>query len=303
MKTLAPAKINWTLEVLGRREDGYHEIRSVMQTIDLCDELLAERSDETSFETTTGKRLKDDDLMVRAARALEIRVGRALAAQIRIEKRIPLASGLGGGSSDAAATLRLLNCLHGIGLSNEELASVGAEIGSDVPFFVYGGTALVEGRGERVSALRDVEGAWLIIVVPEVQIAEKTSRMYARLTATDYTGGIATDNVAYAVSNGVGISDLDLFNVFDPHAFDFVKELEELKDGLFLEGLSPVHVVGSGPAVFAYCGSQAGAESRAEELAAYAEASSAGESGIFVVRSLGGSLATAVFNGRSGSAG
>ena len=167
--------------MLGRREDGYHEIRSVMQTIDLCDELRAERAVESIYETLDGKALASDDLIVRAAKALEERVGGALPALIRVEKRIPVASGLGGGSSDAAATLRLLNELHGIGLSNEELAVVGAEVGSDVPFFLYGGTALVEGRGERVSALPDVEGAWLTIVVPEMEIAEKTTRMYATL--------------------------------------------------------------------------------------------------------------------------
>src|SRR3989442_14923891 len=103
MKTLAPAKINWTLEVLGKREDGYHEIRSVMQTIDLCDELSAELSDSPVFETAKGDPLADDDLIVRVARALEGGVGRVLSGRIRVTKRPPMASGLGRGNSDAAA--------------------------------------------------------------------------------------------------------------------------------------------------------------------------------------------------------
>jgi 4-diphosphocytidyl-2-C-methyl-D-erythritol kinase len=301
VRTVAPAKINWTLEVLGRREDGYHEIRSVMQTIDLCDEVWAERADEARFETTAGSALSEDDLIVRATRAFEERVGRALPARIRVEKRIPVASGLGGGSSDAAATLRLLNQLHGIGLSIEDLAVVGAVVGSDVPFFMHGGTALVEGRGERVSPLRDVEDAWLTIVALEVEIMEKTPRMYARLDAGDYTQGLSTNKVVEAVSGGVEINDNDLFNVFDRHAFDLVEGLDELSHGLWLEVLSPVHVVGSGPAVYVYCGSGAKAESRADHAAAYAEALSTGTADIFLVRPLRSSLATSVFDVASGS--
>ena len=301
MKTVAPAKINWTLEVLGRRDDGYHEIRSVMQTIDLCDEISADRSDEPRFETAAGEPLAEDDLVVRATRALEERTGRPLPARIRVEKRIPVASGLGGGSSDAAATLRLLNQLHGIGLSGEDLAEVGAEVGSDVPFFVYGGTALVEGRGERVRPLPDVEGAWLSVVVLEAQISEKTSRMYARLTQADYTDGLPTDKVTRAVSSGVDISDDDLFNVFDRHAGAVVEDLDELREGLFLEVLTPVHVVGSGPAVFVYCESEPGARSRAENAAAYAEAFTVGEADIFILQPLARSPATSVFDVASGS--
>lgn len=297
---MAPAKINWTLEVLGKRDDGYHEIRSVMQTIDLCDELWAERSDEPRFETTAGNPLPEDDLIVGAARALEKRTGRRLPAVIRVEKRIPVASGLGGGSSDAAATLRLLNELHGIGLSNEELAAVGAEVGSDVPFFVYGGTALVEGRGERVSPLPDAEGAWLTIVVPEMKIAEKTTRMYARVAETDYTAGLATDKVVQAISSGVTIGDFDLFNVFDRHVFE-VFDLKELADGISLDSLSPVHVIGSGPAMFAYSRGGAAGRSPADSAAAYAEAYTVGTADIFIVGCVGTSLATSVSNVQSGS--
>jgi 4-diphosphocytidyl-2-C-methyl-D-erythritol kinase len=300
LRTVAPAKINWTLEVLGKRDDGYHEIRSVMQTIDLCDELWAERAEVSRFETVEGKPLAADDLIVRAAKALQERIGRDLPVRIRVEKRIPVASGLGGGSSDAAAVLRLLNELYVLGLSQEEMASIGATVGSDVPFFVYGGTALVEGRGERVSKLPDAAGAWLTVVVPDVQVADKTPRMYARLVETDFTAGLATDKVVHAISSGVGIGYFDLFNVFDRHVFE-VFGLRELADGICLDNLRPVHVIGSGPAMFAYSGGEAARMSAADSAAAYAEAYTIGTADIFIVGCIGASLATSVANGKSGS--
>jgi 4-diphosphocytidyl-2-C-methyl-D-erythritol kinase len=301
MRTIAPAKINWTLEVLGRRDDGYHEIRSVMQTIDLCDELSAERSSMSVFETVEGRQLAEDDLIVRAAKALEDRVSRALPVRIRVEKRIPLASGLGGGSSDAAATLRLLNHLHGIGLSSEDLAGVGAAVGSDVPFFVYGGTALVEGRGERVTPLPDVATAWFTIVVPTVNLPDKTQGMYARLTAADYTNGSPTNRVAATVSSGRRVNEIDTVNVFDRHTHDIVDGLEHLSHGMYMEELCEVHAVGAGPSIFAYCDNSATADSLAEYtelLTGDARASKVPDSFLkadtFVARTLTAVEATAV---------
>jgi 4-diphosphocytidyl-2-C-methyl-D-erythritol kinase len=268
VRTVAPAKINWTLEVLGRREDGYHEIRSVMQTIDLCDGLWAEASEGSSFETTEGSALPDDDLIVRAAKALEERSGRPLPARICVEKRIPVASGLGGGSSDAAAVLRLLNRLHELRLPEAELSDVGASVGSDVAFFAYGGTALVEGRGERVTSLLDASAAWFTIIVPKIDLPDKTRRMYARLTPADYTDGSITGRVVAAVSNGRAMDDNDTCNAFDRANFDLDGDLQQLSDGLFMEVLSPVHTVGAGPSIFVYCDDR----SRADWACDYAEA-------------------------------
>ena len=173
MKTVAPAKINWTLEVLGRREDGYHEIRSVMQTIDLCDELWAERSDVPSVRDDCRKAARRRRPDRSGTKALEERVGRALPARIRVEKRIPVASGLGGGSRCGGGSAAAQSAARDWALERR-LAGVGAEVGSDVPFFIYGGTALVEGRGERVTPLFPiVEGAWLTIVVPGWRYSRK----------------------------------------------------------------------------------------------------------------------------------
>jgi 4-diphosphocytidyl-2-C-methyl-D-erythritol kinase len=303
MRTVAPAKINWTLEVLGRREDGYHEIRSVMQTIDLCDEVSAEPSETPVFETIEGRPLAEDDLIVRATRSLEARVGRALSARIRVEKRIPVASGLGGGSSDAAAVLRLLNELHGLGISNEDLAAVGAEVGSDVPFFVYGGTALVEGRGERVTPLADVPTAWFTVVVPRIDLPDKTRGMYARLTTDDYTDGSITGQVVAAVSNGRAIDDNDTCNAFDRANFDLDGDLQQLSDGMFMEVLSPVHTVGAGPSIFVYYDDRTRADWACDYAEAFMFTCKAGTidapdsfitADTFVVRSLGAAKATAV---------
>jgi 4-diphosphocytidyl-2-C-methyl-D-erythritol kinase len=149
MRLCAPAKINWTLEVLGRRNDGYHNVGSLMQTVDSCDILDISPADRLTLEVEGERQPSQDDLVLRAATLLDGGSGRG--AHIRLDKRVPVAAGLGGGSSDAAAALRGLNELWHLGYGDARLAEIGAGIGSDVSFFVYGGTALAEGRGERVA--------------------------------------------------------------------------------------------------------------------------------------------------------
>lgn len=147
----APAKINLTLDALHKREDGYHELEMVMTTIDLSDriELADIDGDDIVLENTSGLIPQDErNLAYRAADLLRQRMGITRGVKITIHKRIPVAAGLAGGSSDAAATLRGLNRLWQLGLSLEELAELGAEIGSDVPFCVWSGTALAKGRGK-----------------------------------------------------------------------------------------------------------------------------------------------------------
>jgi 4-diphosphocytidyl-2-C-methyl-D-erythritol kinase len=287
MRILAPAKINWTLEVLGKREDGYHEIRSVMQTIDLCDELWAEASDESRFETAAGEPLSEDDLIVRTAKALEGRVARKLPARIRVEKRIPIASGLGGGSSDAAAVLRLLDRLYELGLPAEELATVGASVGSDVPFFVYGGTALVEGRGERVVALPSVPAPWIVLVIPAVMLPDKTKRMYGAVTRDVYTDGSRTESLSQTLSQGIPVSEDSVYNSFECVAYQAFDGLERYRDVLLTHGAQEVHLVGAGPALFALAEGEASAGELAERVQPE-------DAKVFVVRTLGAEEATAI---------
>jgi 4-diphosphocytidyl-2-C-methyl-D-erythritol kinase len=268
VRTVAPAKINWTLEVLGRRDDGYHEIRSVMQTIDLCDEVSGKKSSSSIFETTQGEPLSDNDLMVRAARALEERLGRPLPAYIRVEKRIPVASGLGGGSSDAAAVLRLLDRLYSLRLLREEVAEVAACLGSDVPFFVYGGTAVVEDWGERVTPLADVPGTWFVILTPPVSVPEKTKRMYEALEESDFSDGSRGQVLSQRLRRGKAVREEDLYNVFERVAYTMFERLETYRDALLSAGAKAAHLAGAGPALFDLTNSAAAAKGLAERLQA-----------------------------------
>jgi len=176
----APCKVNLTLEVLGKRPDGYYEIRTVMQAVDLCDELefvrLA-RPRVTLSCDRPGLPIDEDNLVVRAARLLQDRCGARAGVAVRLRKRVPIGGGLGGGSSDAAVTLLALNDLWGLGLSLEELRPLAAELGSDVPFFLWGGRALCEGRGELVTPMDDGPPLHFVLVMPGLHVA--TGAVYA----------------------------------------------------------------------------------------------------------------------------
>jgi len=285
--TAAPAKINWTLEVLGRRDDGYHEIRSVMQTIDLCDDVSVGESDELRLEVGGELEAGEDDLALKAARLLAEKVGRELPALIRIEKRIPVASGLGGGSSDAAAVLRLLNRLHGLRLSREEMAELAAGVGSDAPFFVYGGTALVKGRGERVTRLPDVPEAWFVLLVPPVSLAGKTRRMYEALSEDDFGGGLRTKAIGEAIKTGGMIEEGLLFNGFERAADDMFEGLDGYREALLEAGARAVHLAGSGPGLYAL----APGEKEAGKMASGVKLLGGR---IFVARTMGAQEATGV---------
>ena len=251
VRATACAKINWALEVLHRRPDGYHEIRTVLQTIDLCDTLELHPATDLCLETRgEGLPPAEENLVMRAARLLQERADGSPGARVRLSKSIPVAAGLGGGSSDAAAALRGLNELWGLGLPRDELAKIGAQLGSDVPFFLHGGAALAGGRGERITPLPDVGSRQLVIVVPPFTLPHKTQRMYSLLAPADYTDGSATERVADAIRQGKPVEDERLFNVFDEPAFRGFPELQRLRGVLLAGDAASVHLAGSGPALF-----------------------------------------------------
>ena len=171
---LAPAKLNLFLHVTGRRADGYHELQTLFQLIDLCDALMIEVRDDGRIERLSGLSpiAPADDLAVRAARALKGATGTSLGATLRIEKRIPIGAGLGGGSSDAATTLIVLNALWGCGLGVPELASIGLPLGADVPVFVQGFSAWAEGVGERLTP-QPLGARWYMIIHPGVAVSTR----------------------------------------------------------------------------------------------------------------------------------
>lgn len=184
IEVAAPGKVNLILRVLDRRPDSYHNVWSVMQAFDLSDTVIAETNGAAGIRMTCeGADLPTDstNLAYRAAECALARLGRRQGLRLIVRKRLPVAAGVGGGSSDAAATIRAVATLLETGWSRADMAAVGKEIGSDVPFFFYGPTALVEGRGELVSPLH-VEGErWLLLVNPGIAIP--TAWAYGKLAA------------------------------------------------------------------------------------------------------------------------
>jgi 4-diphosphocytidyl-2-C-methyl-D-erythritol kinase len=168
----APAKLNLMLHIVGRRPDGYHELQTVFQLIDLCDRVRITPRDDCRITRPKGPPgvPEDQDLVVRAARALQSASGTRLGAEIEISKVIPMGGGLGGGSSDAATTLVALNQIWKIGLSSGKIAEIGATLGADVPVFVHGRSAWGEGVGERLVPVEVPGESWFLVIFPGVQV-------------------------------------------------------------------------------------------------------------------------------------
>ncbi len=192
----APAKINLHLEILGRRRDGYHELRTLFQSINLFDRLWAETAPPGEFELEVDPAgvvdADGDNLVLRAARALVEATGVRAGARLRLEKKIPVCGGLGGGSADAAAALVLLDRLWGCGLEEMGLHRLAVGLGSDVPFFLHGGLALGIGRGDEVFPLPDQEPLAVVVAAPNLGVssAEAYDRFGSRLTSTRPEGNL-----------------------------------------------------------------------------------------------------------------
>jgi len=262
MPTLqAPAKLNLTLEVLAKRRDGFHEIRSVIQTINLCDSLRFQLSRNMAFNSDQSDWIPEKSLVSKAASLLQEVTGCGKGATIEVNKRIPLLSGLGGDSSDAAAILRGLNKLWGLGLSRGKLLELASQLSSDVAFFLYGGTALVKGRGEMVTPLPPLPCMQVVLMMPPVpRMPGKTERLYANLKASHYTGGQTTDRLVARLTRGREVIPSLLFNVFDDVARDSFAGLEEYWERFLKAGAKEVHLAGSGPALFTLMKDKAQAE-------------------------------------------
>ncbi len=248
----APAKLNLTLEVLAKRHDGFHEIRSVIQTINLCDSLYFQPSQKIEFKSDMPNWIPEESLVSGATSLLQKTTGCRKGAMVQVIKRIPLVSGLGGDSSDAAAILRGLNTLWELGLPQEKLLELAMPLGSDVAFFLYGGTALVEGRGEIVTPLPPLPHVWVVLMVPPVPTLKgKTARLYANLKADSYTGGQITDRFVVSLTSGSKVTTFNLFNVFDSVALHSFTGLQKYREQFLKAGAQEIHLAGSGPTLFA----------------------------------------------------
>ncbi|HUV75225.1 MAG TPA: 4-(cytidine 5'-diphospho)-2-C-methyl-D-erythritol kinase [Dehalococcoidales bacterium] len=268
LTVLAPAKLNLTLEVLGGRPDGYHEVRSVIQTINLCDSLNFQLSRSVSIRSSVPDWASEKSLVSRAVSLLQETTGCSDGVSIEVIKRIPLMSGLGGDSSDAAATLRGLDKLWNLGLTREKLLDLAGQLGSDVVFFLYGGTALAEGRGEVVIPLPPLPRRWIVLVVPDVpRLPGKTKQLYASLNPGHYTDGQVTAKLVTALREGREFTPSLLFNTFENVAFTYFSGLNTYQEQLVKAGADNIHLAGSGPTLF----SMVDDRTRAEEMLGYLE--------------------------------
>ena len=180
----APAKLNLMLHVVGRRPDGYHELQTVFQLIDLCDSIEIRLREDGVISRPAGPPgvPESEDLVVRAARALQEATGSRLGAEISVRKRIPMGGGLGGGSSDAATTLIALNQMWQTGLNSAQIAEIGVKLGADVAIFVAGQSAWAEGVGERLTPVRLGADSWYVVVFPGVAVPTAAVFQAAELT-------------------------------------------------------------------------------------------------------------------------
>jgi 4-diphosphocytidyl-2-C-methyl-D-erythritol kinase len=256
LRLIAPAKINWTLEVLRVRPDGYHELRSVLQTLTLHDRIVLTEAKGIELEVigdaaaTLRDAAPEQNLAYRAAAALNHRAKGARGVRISLEKRVPVAAGLGGGSSDAAAVLRGLNELWDAGESPENLVEIAGEIGSDPPFFVVAGTAAVRGRGEVVEGLPDAQPSRLLLATPPAgERGEKTANMFAALTPDDFSEGSVSDGLRDVVEARRAIADDAMNNVFERVVAAVQPDSARAMDALLAQGRRP-HLAGAGPSFF-----------------------------------------------------
>ena len=261
LTVLAPAKLNLTLEVLSKRPDGFHEIRSVIQTINLCDSLRFQLSRKIEFSSDLPDWIAEESLVSKTVRLLQEATGCTEGAAIAVNKRIPLVSGMGGDSSDAATTLRGLNKLWGLGLTQEKLLELAMRLGSDVAFFLYGGTALLEGRGELVTLLPPLPHMWVVLAMPPVpRLPEKTKQLYNSLGDNHYTDGQITRRLVAALREGREFTPSFLFNTFENVAFTRFAQVKVSRDHIVKIGATNVHLAGSGPALFTIAKEKAQAE-------------------------------------------
>ncbi len=248
----AYGKLNLTLEALSKREDGYHEIATVLQTVSVSDTLVFGEGPSLTLRCSDPALENETNLALRAARLLQEATGCAKGASISLMKGIPTAAGLGGGSTDAASTLWALDRLWGLNLGLERLGELAAAVGSDVPYFLRGGTALAEGRGERLTPLPSVPERWYVIVTPAIALPNKTAAMYGRLRPHHWTTGRAVKLMAEALRCGSRIREAYSYNVFDLVA-DEIADVGVWRQALLdLVELAPsrTHVAGSGPSLY-----------------------------------------------------
>ena len=264
----AMAKVNLGLDVLRRLENGYHEVKMVMQTVNLYDELIVKKEDGCGISITsnTGELpLNEDNLIYKAAKLIFEKAGCSCGVSIHLNKNIPIAAGMAGGSTDAAATLLAINHLFQFGMSKEELAGIGVKIGADVPYCIYGGTYLSEGIGEVLTKLPDAPDCYVVIAKPGIGVS--TKYVYENLHIETVKDHPDMDGMVEAIQNGSlqGVVD-KMGNVLETVTIKKYPEIAAMKQCLMDNGAENALMSGSGPTVFGIFIKEETAKKALEEL-------------------------------------
>lgn len=268
MRLQAFAKINLGLDVLGKREDGYHEVRMIMQTIRMYDQLDMRKSVEPGIHLTTNKKyipVDENNLVWRAAKLMMDTCGIMEGVSIHLHKVIPVAAGMAGGSSDAAATLVGMNRLFHCGLSKEKLMELGVQIGADVPYCVLRGTALAEGIGEKLTVLPPMPDCWILIGKPGISVS--TKYVYTTLDLNTDTVHPDIDGMKKALEDGnlYGITER-MGNVLQDVTIPAYPEVERIKEQMKILGAVNAMMSGSGPTVFGIFDNEEKAQKACQKL-------------------------------------
>lgn len=268
MRLQAFAKINLGLDVLGKREDGYHEVRMIMQTIRMYDQLDMRKSVEPGIHLTTNKKyipVDENNLVWRAAKLMMDTCGIIEGVSIHLHKVIPVAAGMAGGSSDAAATLVGMNRMFHCGLSKEKLMELGVQIGADVPYCVLRGTALAEGIGEKLTVLPPMPDCWILIGKPGISVS--TKYVYTTLDLNTDTVHPDIDGMKKALEDGnlYGITER-MGNVLQDVTIPAYPEVERIKEQMKALGAVNAMMSGSGPTVFGIFDNEEKAQKACQKL-------------------------------------
>ena len=250
LQALAPAKINLGLEILGRRDDGFHEIRTIMAAVSLFDRIGVEPSDAARFHVDDARLDDEVNLVQRAMEAVQ-RDHPSAIANVMLQKRIPMAAGLGGASSDAAATLIALDRCFVLNTGQKRLSEMALALGSDVPFFLSGGRALISGRGEVVTTLEGIANLFAIIVAPHLHIPSKTATLYRALKPGDFSDGTMIGHSARLPMDTFASGGEALRNAFERPLYEIAPQLRAIPDVLRSAGAKMVALSGAGPAHYA----------------------------------------------------
>lgn len=267
IKLEAYAKVNLGLDVVRRLENGYHEVRMVMQTVGIHDTLRLEKTKEGIALFTDSSEAPGDEknLAYKAARIMKERYGIAEGVVIHLQKRIPVAAGMAGGSTDAAAVLKGMNTLFSLGLSEQELCDVGVRLGADVPYCIIGGTALAEGIGDKLTVLPDVPDCCVLAAKPPVSVSTKYVYENVRLSEIErhpdidgMVGAVREHSLAGIISR--------MENVLEYVTEKEYPVITKIKKFMEENGADKALMSGSGPTVFGIYGSREKAEKAAEKL-------------------------------------